>query len=227
MSTLANAGYQVTLVVPDAPESVVDEVRLLAVRKPTARIQRLTRTWIDLWRVAARSDAAVVHVHDPDLLPIAVMCHLRGRLSVFDSHEDVPRQLGERSWIPAALRPWVAMLAAAIERVGVQFVDRVISAEPGAASRFPADRTTIVQNFPLASEFAVSDPTTYSERQNIVVYVGDITRARGAQVMVDAIGLLPADLDVQFVLAGRISESGLRRELELSPGWRGGRPTSG
>ncbi len=217
--TLARAGYDVTLAVPDAPSGSYDGVRLRPVTRARSRLERFTRTQHELWRIATSSDAAIVHFHDPDLLPLGVLLARRGRTVVYDSHEDVVRLLADRVWIPRPLRRVAAIVTGVLERSLARRVTLIVSAEPGGASRFPVERTVVVQNFPLLEEFDSIGLDDYATRDPVVFYVGDITRARGARQMVDAIGLLPEELGVRFVLAGRINEPGLREELESSTGW--------
>jgi glycosyltransferase involved in cell wall biosynthesis len=68
------------------------------------------------------------------------------------------------------------------------------------------------------SEFSEAGPPL-ATRDNVVVYVGDVTRQRGAMEMVDAIGAVDSALDARLVLIGRMGESGLEAELRARPGW--------
>ncbi|WP_436795762.1 glycosyltransferase family 4 protein [Actinospongicola halichondriae] len=217
--TLAEAGYDVSLAVPGDEAGLHDGVRLIPVKKASNRRQRVITTQRHLWRIAMASDADILHFHDPDLLPLGLALSLRGRTVVYDSHEDVIKQLADRDWIPQVLRRPAQRVVGGIERMVVRHLAAIISAEPGAAGRFPKNKTVVVQNFPLRREFDGLEGKQYRDRPPAVFYVGDITRTRGALQMVDAIGLLPEELGARFVLAGRINEPGLRAELEESPGW--------
>lgn len=217
--TLAEAGYDVALAVPGGPTGVHSGVELIPVRAATSRLGRVTRTQRDLWQLARRSRADVIHLHDPDLLPMGWLLARRGQAVVYDSHEDVVRQLADRSWIPRTLRKPAQIVAGMVENHAVRGVTAVISAEPEAARRFPPQLTSIVQNYPLRREFENLSSVPYERRDQVVFYLGDITRVRGALQLVDAIALVPDDVGARLLLAGRINEPGLREDLERSPGW--------
>ncbi|MCA1572862.1 MAG: glycosyltransferase family 4 protein [Chloroflexi bacterium] len=217
--TLARVGYEVVLVAPDPPVSEKDGVRFVGHPRPKSRLERVVRVPIRLLRIARAEHADLYHFHDPDLLPVGVILALWTRRPViYDSHEDVPRQLLDRVWIPPRLRPLAAAAARWIERAAVQFLAGVVSAEPGGLTRFPSSKAVLVQNYPLLEEFPPS-PVPYRDRENVVVYVGDITKARGADVMVQAMGHIPPDVDARLVIAGKCQVPGLLAELEALGGW--------
>lgn len=219
--TLADAGHDVTLVVPGGPDDVVEGVRLVGIDPPRSRWERMTTVQRDLWRAVKRLDPDVVHFHDPDLLVLGCLLARRGRSVIYDSHEDVERQLRGRTWLPGRLRSPAAWLVRRVENHAVRTFRAVISAEPGGLGRFPSSKRALVQNYPLRSELARHENGEGNpDSTSVVFYVGDIVRARGACEMVDAIALLPDDLDVRLVLAGRINEPGLADELAGRPGWR-------
>ena len=68
-TTLAQAGYDVTLVAAhDGPVSS-GSVRIVTVPKPKSRTERMTLTAFRVFRAALRERADVYHMHDPELLP--------------------------------------------------------------------------------------------------------------------------------------------------------------
>jgi glycosyltransferase involved in cell wall biosynthesis len=94
----------------------------------------------------------------------------------------------------------------------------VISAEDEGARRFAAEKTVVVRNSPLLREFATPG-SSLAARSNVLVYVGIITRQRGAVEMVDLIGRLDPALGARLVLVGRFGEPDLEAELRTMPGW--------
>lgn len=218
--TLARAGYEVVLVAPDPPVAEKDGVRFVGHRRAGSRLERVMQTQVKVFRLALRERAAVYHFHDPDLLLVGVLLAvLTRRPVIYDSHEDVPRQLLDRVWIPRRLRPVAAATARLVELACVRFFAAVVSAEPGGIGRFPVHKAVLVQNFPLLEEFPVS-PIPYDDRENVVVYVGDITKARGAEVMVRAMGLVPEHLGARLMLAGKCEVPDLLDELGRLDGWK-------
>src|SRR6185437_4478927 len=92
----------------------------------------------------------------------------------------------------------------------------VAAATPLIAERFrritPA--TVNINNYPWPAE--LMPPENPRPRKQQVCYVGNITRVRGLQAIIDALPLVP---EVTFVLCGEFSEPGFEEELRTRPGW--------
>ena len=69
-------------------------------------------------------------------------------------------------------------------------------------------------NYPRLQEIVPAP--VWADRVRAACSVGAITRLRGAHGLVDAM----AGTDAQIYLAGVLSPSGLKTELERSPGWK-------
>jgi len=215
--SLAAAGYDVTLVAQNPQPEVVDGVRCVGLPAPRNRFERML---LLPWRVlkeARRAD--ICHFHDPELIPVGIVLKLLGKRVVYDAHEDVPRQMQYKYWIPALLRPLLARLSAGLEWSAARILDRIVAATPIIAARFPAAKTIVVQNFPLTGELVVPDTTIYDQRPAQFIYVGSVAEARGALLMVDAIDKLEGHPEARLLLVGRCSPDSLQASMQARPGW--------
>lgn len=227
-SSLARSGYEVTLVGRgDPPAKPPPGVRFVSAGNAGGRIARMVTLPVRVLICAWRLRADVYHVHDPELLPVAMILKLGGARAIYDAHEDLPRQIEYKEYIPGVLRRPVALVAGGIEQVAVRLLDAVVTATPRIATRFPAQKTVVVQNFPLMSEFGEEAIVPYEARPMLVAYVGRITEAVGARTMAEAANHLQRD-GVRTVLAGPIDpalEKDLRRTTASAnidfPGWLG------
>lgn len=217
--TLAAAGYRVVVVAPHDRAETVDGVEIVPFPRSGSRLARFVAGPLRLWRAARRLDADVYHLHDFEAWPVGLALALSGRTVVVDSHEDYPKLVRSRSWLPTPLRRPLAWAVARFERIVVAQVAAVVSAEDEGARRFPAGRTTVVHNYALASEFPPAG-RGLAGRDPVAVYVGDLTEERGVRTMVEAVGSLPHDLGARLVLGGRFGTPGLREELEAGDGWK-------
>lgn len=217
--TLADAGYTVTVVAPHEGDTIVERVRVVGLPRATGRFDRFVRGPWRLYRAARRADGDVYHLHDIEAVPVGLLLKARGYRVIWDSHEDYPRLTVDRSWIPAPLRKPLGRVVAGLERVAARRVDAIISAEDEGARRFPPEKTVVVRNLPLAREFGDPGPPL-SQRANTLVYVGDVTRQRGAMEMLDVLDRLDPELDARLVLVGPISDPALADEMRDHPAWR-------
>lgn len=139
-----------------------------------------------------RSQSTVVILPDPELFPLGSIAALvSGSKAVIDIHEDYPKVVASRSWIPTLLRPVVGVITVLVVRVGRWMAWRVIVAAPEL--RQSGDR--LVANIPDPSSLEVHE---YTNSRHLV-YVGDITESRGALEMVDVLGALGGRYELTLI----------------------------
>jgi len=219
--TLVHAGYDVTLIAQWSKDETVDGVKIVALPRPRNRLSRIFGLTWRAFRLALREKADIYHFHDPELLLIGVLLKLftRGRV-IYDVHEDLPKQILNKQWIPLFLRRITAGCAKLTEMVCSGLVDRIVVATPAIARRFLKSRTVLVQNFPKMGELVGDKTTAYKKRPHVAVYVGGISRIRGLEEMVRAVGLLPDKAGVRLVLAGSFSPPELENDVQQLTGWK-------
>ncbi len=115
-TSLAKAGYRVTLIVADGKgDAVADGVSIRDVGKSTTRFGRIVSTTRRIYQAARELDAEVFHFHDPELLPVGLALRQLGRKVVFDAHEDVTKQIKAKPYIPKFGRSAVSLLYSSFE----------------------------------------------------------------------------------------------------------------
>lgn len=217
--TLARAGYEVVFVVPHDEAVTSDGVRMHPIRKRRGRLARMIWTVRDVFRAAVAEDGDIYFFHDPELIPVGLLLKLRGKRVIYDVHEDRPRQMLTKYWIPPRLRRFVSRLTHLVEAASGRVWDGIVVATPPIARLFPGRKTVIVQNFPILDELITADPIPYGDRPPQVSYVGSLTGIRGAREMVLAMGLLPSESNARLDLAGPFDPPSLEDELRTLPGW--------
>lgn len=169
-------------------------------------------------RVVRRARPTIVHFHDPELLPWALLLRLCGAKVVYDVHEDVPRQIQHNIRLPRIIRRGLSPLVSFVEWCGGKWLSGVSAATPEIAARFPAVKTKIVANYPLTEEFSRPGEMPMAERAQTFVYIGGLTRIRGLFSMVEAIEHL-GDVSARLRLAGDFVTEDERKAVMASPGW--------
>lgn len=217
--TLAAHGYDVTLVVADGRGDEVREgVAIADVGHLPGRIRRMLSTTRRVHDMAVALDADVYQLHDPELLPVGLALKRRGKKVIFDSHEDVARQLLGKPYLGAVSARLASFAFSLLERHACARFDGLIAATPFIRDHLlkvnPA--TVDVNNFPLADELLSTTPP--SQKQAEVCYVGGIGAIRGIRELVRAAQLLRSPARIN--LAGAFSEPALAAEVRTDPGWR-------
>jgi hypothetical protein len=208
--SLIEAGYRVVLIVasPDDPG-----VPGLLVRRLPRAGSRLRRVSVSAWtalRLALRERGDLYHVHDPELIPMALVLKLSRKRVVYDAHEHLPRQVMSKQWIPAMLRGPVARAAGGLEWLADRFLDGIVVANASTAPRFRPSHTALVENYArVSADDATPD---LAARSNTVVYVGGLSEHRGLGKMIEAMRLLERP-EVSLLLIGPLESSARRPDL--------------
>ncbi|NTU89057.1 MAG: glycosyltransferase family 4 protein, partial [Actinobacteria bacterium] len=180
--TLARAGHGVSLICMDGSTSRIDRgVHIVSLPRleSSGRIAKMRRAPKLLLAKALEIDADVYHFHDPELLSVGVDLKKRGKIVIYDSHEDVPQQILTKPWIPRYMRKLVSLIYSRVEERAVSAFDCIITVNEPIAKRFRALGVPVVilYNYPLLDDIGYAD--TYIDRSPLICYVGNITKLRG------------------------------------------------
>jgi glycosyltransferase involved in cell wall biosynthesis len=221
--SLSRAGFDVTLIAPHSGQQAVEDgVRIRGVHQHSNRFWRMINTTRAIYREALAVNADVYHFHDPELIPVGLLLRARGKRVLYDIHEDLPRTLSYKSYVRPWMRKPLEKMIDVGERLATRFFSGLIVANPSSVPRFRESAPlAVVQNFPLMHEFASIAASDDFAPREFVTYVGQrITRARGAEEMVQAIGLVPEHVPLRLKLVGRIEPPELLSSLQQMPGWK-------
>jgi glycosyltransferase involved in cell wall biosynthesis len=202
--SLARAGFHVTVVGPHPQDTVEELVHIRAVKKYRSRIARMTRTVWHVFQHAKELDADVYHFHDPELILVALLLRSSGKNVVYDIHEDYPKDILFKSYLPRWSRGAVARLAEHFEKAACRHLSAIVSVTPSIAARLQASnpRTIVLYNYPYPEELIGEDPALWKDRKLAATYVGTITPQRGISQIVRAMELLSDSLEATLEIAG-------------------------
>ena len=198
-------------------------VQVIDVGQPPGRrfVRMIVGTW-RMWRVVWNIRPRVIHFHDPESIPLGVILKCFGFRVVYDVHEDLPRQVLTKYWLPTVIRRPVSWSMSAIEWLAAHVFDAIVPASPKVNERFPPDKTVLLRNYPVLSELTTTDGIPYKERPSYFAYIGGITTVRGIHEMISAIDIVNGKVgsDTRLCLAGAFQPTRLLSEVQTSPGWR-------
>ncbi len=214
--SLSKAGYNVTLLAANAQTEEEDGVQIIGVPCPTkSRLARIKKTPKAVYHKALELDADIYHFHDPEFLPYAVKLVKRGKKVVYDVHEDVPRQIKGKYWIPAIFRGTIASVYEKYENKKAKQLSYIVAATPTIRDRFKQFNANVVDvcNYPMLEEL---EGINTAEKENSVCYIGSITKVRGIVELVEAM----SGASYRLNLAGKVQPTSLREGLVKEPGWQ-------
>jgi glycosyltransferase involved in cell wall biosynthesis len=203
-AALAGAGYSVVLLAPAANRAMPGGVCGVPLRPVGSRLRRATLGQLRAGLAALHERAAAYHFHDPELIPLGLLLKLLGRRVIYDVHEDLPRQLRVKTWLPAPLRCALAPLVDGLERGAALCFDGVVAATDTIAERFPRNKTVVVRNLVNLDEFPEPADGFGAERPPIAAYIGGISIARGLEQMLAAVDGVQQEVQAKLVLAGPV-----------------------
>jgi glycosyltransferase involved in cell wall biosynthesis len=217
--SLANHGFEVHLIVADGKGDENHQgVNIHDVGKPIGRLRRFFKSSKSVLKKALKIEAHIYHFHDPELMRISKHLIKNGKKVIYDAHEDVPRQVLDKAYIPSIVRKPLSRFLERYEDRVVSRLDGIVTVTPRLEKRFLKNNKNVVQirNYPKIKEFN-ADSLEASIKENAVCYVGGITKVRGVLNMVEA---MKYQSDTKLLLGGTFESEELRNNTLKSDGWK-------
>ena len=222
--SLERAGFRVTIIGPNTADTVADRVEIKAIARNGSRVSRMTRSVWNVYQEAVRQRADIYHFHDPELIPVGLLLRAQGKKVIYDIHEDLPKDIFSKFYLPPWSRQAIAWFADKLEGAACGHFSALVVVTPSIAERFRPmnERTVIVHNYPYPKEIAFAqEPAPWKTRHQSVAYIGGITAQRAIREMVYAIALVPEKLGATLELAGnQIMPDAKPEEIYRHRGWQ-------
>ena len=218
-ASLASHGHQVALVVADGNcDGLNNDVRIFDAGAPTGRFDRIRNAPGRVLAQALSLDADLYHLHDPELIPIGLKLKRLGHHVVFDSHEDVPKQMLSKPYLNKPALWFISKTFSVFEAWACSKLDGVIAATPFIRDKFLSinNNTVDINNFPMLGELATGGE--WGNKQDEVCYVGGIAKIRGIAEVCQAMGLVQAK--ARLNLCGGFSEPDVEQSVKAMLGWQ-------
>lgn len=210
--SLAKFGYDVNLIAINAKTEINNGVNIIGVPQTgNNRIKRMIYNVNSVYRKAIEINADVYHLHDPELLRIALKLKRKGKIVIFDSHEDVPQQILGKEWIPLILRRYISYLYKFYEKIVLSKIDALVSVTPSLTDRLKKlnKHTYQITNYPI-----YEDLRDIRKWKDCIIFSGGISKQWMHKNIIKAI----EDINVTYSLMGR-PDTNYLSDLKSLKGW--------
>jgi len=212
-TTLANNGYDTSLIVAGAKSRVLNDVEIVGYEKANGgRVKRMVQTsFFRMIKVCKEVNADVYHFHDPELIFVGLYLKAKGKKVIYDIHENNPASILSKPYIKSKfMRKVLSKIFDNFEKIAVKFFDAIITARPDISDRFKHENLVTLRNFPILPKLQDIKNIGIEKSKPSVIFVGGLHPQRGINELLDAFEKLDS---FELWLLGPIMESKLDNRI--------------
>jgi len=211
--SLANAGFNVSLIAPDAPDEIKLGVKFTSIKLPDPRFKRMLVVTFRMFRLALKQKARVYHFHDPELMLCGVLLRMAGKIVIFDIHENIRLSLVSKDWLPQKLGLILGWVYFIFERICILFFTQLILAEESYLKYYPKKKSVVILNYPISDDNIQVIENKKFEEPLRFVYSGVVHALRGVWEMLQIIQKLNKEHQVTLDLVGEVRPIELQKNI--------------
>ena len=216
--SLAKSGYEVSLLCADnKPDEINQDVSIKSIKfQSRGRIHRILMAPRIMLKAAILMNAEIYHLHDPELLQIGLALKRKGKIIIYDSHEDYPLNISQKEWIPYFVRKIIATISSIYEKKILKKINGVISVTPQIIKKLKEKNTNtvLITNYPMLKN--LKDEIIDVKKDKNICFAGNVSRDRLHHVIINALGKTEG---VTYNIAGPEFENYIE-ELQKLPTWK-------
>jgi len=159
---------------------------------------------------------SLLHLHDPELMPLSILLGILGYKVVFDFHEDYVKQLDSKPYLRVWQKTFFRILFRPLMYLTCKTAKLTIGVTPDLVSKLNRykNNSMLVENYPLLSEAIVHSKAQSKQ----FVYAGNISEIRGIYEMLDFLLVLKGDY--KLILCGKFRNEVLEKSVKEHDGWK-------
>jgi glycosyltransferase involved in cell wall biosynthesis len=174
-------------------------------RLPRSRVYRTLKAQFVGFSRSITVKAQIWHIHDPELIYVALWLRILRKKVIWDAHEDYflqfSSQVSYRKYIPRGAAGITNIFVRASLRLIDKFSTAVVCATESIASKYHNPNVYIVGNEAIVEDFLDAEPNCRSRQ---ILFTGTADDSQCFRALVMAVKSIP---EVKIALAGRNQQS--------------------
>lgn len=215
--------YDVVLIVK---ESDIDEYLGMQVISASAPFGTVLRPFLNLpslIRQAINLRGDIYVLRNPDTIPLAIALTLFRRNVIYDTHEDFSRRPLIRDAYPKWIRPAIASIITALERLLARITTGVLVTQAQQLETI-GGKTFFQPNAPLSRgpiiDAAFSVDVEPLRDKLSLIYVGEISEQRGILSMLELVAEINEQFSCELKLVGWFLSEHTKKQASRHEGWQ-------
>lgn len=219
-TSLANAGYEVYLV--ERGDSYKKYgVHIVGVgAPPSSRLSRMTSFAKKIYKTGLSIDADIYHFHDPELLPYGLKLKKKGKIVIFDSHENYSEQMKIKPYLPDWVTKPMAKAYRRYEFYAVKHMDAVIFPCSFRGEKLYNNicrNSILIDNVPNLNEFYFRYDKNIKSKDIDLCYIGSLNEARCISEIIEAATRLQCTLLLAGTCPSQEYQTKIKMLIEKNP----------
>lgn len=210
--SLQKAGYDICLLTNDCEsEEILDDIKIYTCKKSWKnRLKILLFAKHQFYQKAVDIDADIYQMHSPELISLGIALKQLDKIVIYDAHEDLPRHILEKEWIPGFMRKTISRIVEVFMNKSLAKYHEIISPHSHVVKQLKSinENVTLITNFPIINNSVDVSLDDYLKRHNIMCYTGTVYEYSNQEAILDAMLHIP---DINYEIAGYVGDSHLER----------------
>lgn len=208
--SLVKNGYNVSFIVPNEKDRVLDGIHILGVPMNTNPIIRIFSGVRKVYKKALELDSDIYHFHDIELFWVGLKLKKKGKIVIFDSHEDWVSYIKEIQWMPKVLRNLTSKYLTRSYKLNLDKFDKIITVSPHIVDNLKNytqnGKVEMITNYPIIKKegYDFISLDDYSRRGNKLCYAGTVYDNSNQDSILKAIENVE---DITYVIVGVLKDS--------------------
>jgi len=206
--SLKEVGFSVCILTNDnQPEEDLEGIPIYSTKNywsNRSRILLFARK--QFFKRAIEINADIYQMHSPELLSLGIALKRAGKIVVYDAHEDLPKHIIEKDWLPRFTRKPLSFLVEKYMNYILRSYHAIISPHSHVVDNLMKinSKTTLITNFAKVLPIKEISLKEYTQRNQIICYSGTVYLHSNQIPILDSLKELP---DITYNIAGYCTPS--------------------